>query len=171
MDLHWRDVALPGGPPISTSVTAAETAELQRLALGGRVLEIGSAYGYSTVALAQVAERVVAVDPHTWLNSLPALRANLAAYGVTERVEVRVGSVEHLFTGLEGPVFDGAFIDGDHSGQAVERDIRLAVALVKPGGWIACHDHGETTCPDVGPVCDRLIPGGKITDTLYVVTR
>src|SRR5689334_294406 len=66
--LEWRDVA--PGPAISTSLTAAETAELRRLGRNADVLEIGSAYGYSTVTLALVAKWVVAVDPHAAHGSL-----------------------------------------------------------------------------------------------------
>jgi predicted O-methyltransferase YrrM len=172
MSLQWRDVSLGDGPPISTSVTAAETAELQRLALGRRVIEVGSAYGYSTVALAQVAEHVTAIDPHQWLNSLHTLRANLDAYGVADRVDVMVEAFGNQFWPvLAYRGYGGVFIDGDHHEDAVSADIGLALMLIKPGGFLACHDYDEATCPGVARACDRLIPGGTLTDTLYVVTR
>ncbi|HEX7996709.1 MAG TPA: class I SAM-dependent methyltransferase, partial [Streptosporangiaceae bacterium] len=88
MQLIWRDVAIGDGPPINTSLTLDETAKLQELAKDGDVLEIGSAYGYSTCALALVAKSVTAVDPHTGHGSYYELQANLNAYGVNDRVQI-----------------------------------------------------------------------------------
>jgi predicted O-methyltransferase YrrM len=185
MQLLWRDVAIGDGPPINTSLTLRETEELQRLAKGGDVLEIGSAYGYSTCALALVAKSVTAVDPHTGHGSYYELQANLNAYGVAHKVKiVQQRSQEALpsLTGHDGWVkpagtaassggFDLVWIDGDHTAEVVEHDVAWARKLLKPGGVIACHDYDEVTCPGVRQALDNLFGGpGVLTDTLAVYT-
>jgi predicted O-methyltransferase YrrM len=169
MQLIWRDVSIGDGKPINTSLTADETAELQRLAKDADVLEIGSAYGYSTCALALVAKSVVAIDPHFTHGSEGALNANLTAYGVREKVDIRVGYSQSVLPELAFYRFDLVWIDGDHTAQVVEHDVTWAIKLLKPGGYLACHDYDEVTCPGVRHALDKLFGGpGTLTDTLAV---
>lgn len=173
MQLLWRDVQIGNGPAINTSLTGAETAELQRLALAGDVLEVGSAYGYSTVALALVARSVVAVDPHRTHGSYRDLVANLHANGLRHKVRIHVDVSQRVLPQLfdEGDRFDLIWIDGDHTAAGVEYDVRWALKLLKPGGVLACHDYDEATCPGVRIALDRLFGGpGILTDTLAVYT-
>lgn len=171
MHLPWRAVALPGGPAILTSVTTAETDRLRDLAKDGEVLEVGAAYGYSTVALAQVARRVTSVDPHNDHQSYGALMSNLGMYGLAGKVEVirqysLIALVELIAAGRR---FDLVFIDGDHSANGVENDLTCALKLVRPGGYIALHDVGETCCcPAVGPTVASIISGYEMVDTMAV---
>ena len=173
MHLPWRDRApVEGEPLISTSLTEAETAELSRLAAGKRVLEVGSAYGYSTVVMALVAEHVTAVDPHQWLASQSVYAGNLRAYGV-QNVESWLDWSMSALPALtqRGDTFDLVFIDGDHSEPGVAHDVSAAVKLLAPGGLIACHDYGEDSCPGVKAFLDRAFPDGpeRLVDTLFVV--
>ena len=174
MHLPWRDVAPGDGPPISTSVTAAEAAELARLAAGREVLEVGSAFGYSAVVMALAGGQVTAVDPHTWIpGSLEAMLANLAAYGVADRVEIIKEPSQAVLPWLarEGMAFGLVFVDGDHAAQAARHDIRWALQLLGPGGTIAVHDVLETCCcPGVGEAAAMLFPeGGTLTDSMLTV--
>ena len=174
MHLPWRDVAPGAGPAISTSVTDAEAAMLGRLAAGAQVLEVGSAFGYSAITMALAgADHITAVDPHTWLPaSLDVMLENLAAYGVTDRVEVMAG---HSFTALpvlagEGLEFGLVFVDGDHSYEAARHDIEWARKLLGPGGVLAVHDVGETCCcAGVAEAVKSLGLTGEMTDTMLVV--
>jgi predicted O-methyltransferase YrrM len=134
--LPWESRAPGDGPAISTSVTAAESAELARLAPGQAILEVGSAYGYSACVMALAgAESVLAVDPHTWIpGSHHAMLENLAAYRVADRVEV---IAEMSFQALpwlerEGARFGLAFVDGDHAEHAVRHDVEWALKLLEP---------------------------------------
>lgn len=173
MQLLWRDVAIGAGPPINTSLTAAETAKLMELAKDGDVLEIGSAYGYSTCALALVARSVTAVDPHATHGSFYELQANLNAYGVRGKVEIirDLSQVALSSIAKAGERFDLVWIDGDHTAEVVEHDVTQAIKLLKPGGVLACHDYDEVTCPGVRVALDRLFGGpGDLTDTLAVYT-
>lgn len=173
MHLPWRDVAPePGGPLIPTSVTAGEAQRLGWLARGRDVLEVGSAFGYSSAVMACAGARhVTAVDPHLQLGSYEAMLSNLAAAGVADRVTVVRGSSPAALAEVGGP-FGLVFIDGDHSCEAVLADVEAARELLTPGGVLACHDYGEDCCcPGVREALDKLFPDGpaELVDTLFVV--
>jgi predicted O-methyltransferase YrrM len=174
--LPWRDIAPGDGPAISTSVQPVEAAALARLAgVAGDVLEIGSAYGYSTVVMALTGPRVTAVDPHTWIpGSLPAMEASLAAYGVASRVRILAETSASAMSDLAvaGTRFGLVFIDGDHSYEAVRDDADRALKVLRPGGVLACHDYGEDCCcPGVRQALDELFPDGpdELAGSLFVV--
>lgn len=172
MKLDWRPMVLgdDAGPPINTSLTVAETAELQRLAKHADVLEIGSAFGYSAVAMALMGARVTAVDPHTWLGSYQTMIANLQDYGVSGRVRIDARlSFEVLPELAEGGwAFDLVWVDGDHEAPAVSHDVDWARKLLRPGGTLACHDYDEDTCPGVRQALDAWRPPAKLVDTLAI---
>jgi predicted O-methyltransferase YrrM len=169
MKLEWRDVPI-GASVINTSLTADETAELQRLAAGGDVLEIGSAFGYSTVALGLVAESVVAIDPHITHASHLALVSNLEANGLSPKVAVWIGRSDELLPVLFGTNrrFDLVWIDGDHTAEMVTHDVQWARKLLRPTGTLACHDFGEETCPGVAVALNAWKSPPKLVDTLAV---
>jgi len=167
----WRDVAIGSGPAIHTSLTEAETEALRSLGADRDVLEIGSAYGYSTVILALAGASVTAVDPHEDMQSYGALLANLDAHGVRERVEVWRSKSQNVLPALvsDGRRFDVVWIDGDHMEAVVAHDVGWALRLLKPTGTLAVHDYDEDTCPGVRVALDRLYGGpGQLTDTLAV---
>lgn len=181
MHLPWRDVAPGPGPAIPTSLLDVEAARLAEFAEDRDVLEIGSAYGYSTVIMALADARVVVtVDPHTAHDSYGALHANLGMYNVSDRVWVLRGTSQaelpHFNRGAERRFdldgFDLVFVDGDHTAAGVEHDVTAALQLLRPGGVLACHDYGEDCCcPEVRPTLDRLFPDGpdELVGTLFVV--
>lgn len=164
----------PEWPTISSSLTEREAAWLNQAAHMKRVLEVGTAYGFSTICLAETASFVVTVDPHDTHASLDAMRSYLRIYGVEHKVLVVVARSDVALPEFDAESFDLAFIDGDHTGPGLTYDISQARRLVRPGGQIAIHDYGEDTCPDVAPTIERLVsmnmlPAGAVaTDTLYV---
>lgn len=170
MKLEWRNVSPGDGPAISTSLTLAETDELRRLADGADILEIGSAFGYSSVAMALAGGRIVAVDPHAWLQSLSVMAANLAAYNVSSQVDIRAAYSQDILPDLvqEGRFFDLVWIDGDHEAPAVAHDVLWARKVLKPTGTLACHDYGEDTCPGVRQALDAWKVPPRLVDTLAV---
>lgn len=176
MHLPWRDVAPVPGPAISTSITSPEAARLAELAAGAhKVLEVGAAYGFSAVTMALAGADVVSVDPHNWLGSYGPMTANLGAYGVAGRVEVRRERAQDALPALfaAGQRFGLVFVDGDHSAAAVEHDLDWAKRLLAGGGVIAVHDYGEDCCcPDVRVTCDRRLGAAvaaDVVDTLRAV--
>lgn len=121
-------------------------------------LEIGTHKGFSSaaIALAFPAARVVTVDlpdpSSTRWNPLPAAEVGAAhrALGLTARIEQLLMDSAELWrlTGC-GEVFDLVFIDGDHSPDAVFRDLILAADLLpRDGGTIVAHDYTDADQPN-----------------------
>lgn len=169
--LEWRPIAFGPGPTISTSLTPAETVELQELAADAEVLEIGSAYGYSAVAMALGgAEHITAVDPHSWLNSHTVMTQNLLDYNVIDVVSIIADfsyvAMPHLVA--QGAQFDLIWIDGDHEALMVAHDVRWALQLLKPTGTLACHDYDEATCPGVRQALDAWKVPPRLVDTMAI---
>ncbi len=131
----------------------------------GPVLEVGSYCGKSTIYLAAGARAaggvVVTVDHHRgseehqpgWeyhdpalvdpaagrLDTLPRLRATLAAAGLEEDVVVVVGRSGQLAS-LWGALLGLVFIDGGHTEAAAVTDYEGWAPWVAPGGALAIHD-------------------------------
>ena len=123
-----------------------EGEQLQRLAIGGLVLELGAYKGRSTCCMALVARHVVSVDAHCGdchigkQDSFNDYVANLNRLNVFDNVTTFVSDVEAASKWLGRGVFDLVFIDTEHTPKPVERDTRLAMECVKPGGHVAWHD-------------------------------
>jgi predicted O-methyltransferase YrrM len=128
----------------------------------GPVLEIGSYCGKSTIYLAAGARgQVVTVDHHRgseehqpgWeyhdpelvdpatgrIDTLPRLRATLAAAGLEDRVVVVVGRSADVARLWRTPL-GLLFIDGGHTEQAAATDYESWAPWVAPGGALAIHD-------------------------------
>lgn len=138
---------------IVSAVSAEECAELSRLAEGALVIELGSDYGRSTIALASTASVVFAVDWHKgdghagWRDTAPDFITNITRYHVRNKIVAMIGEASLALTRLALGVFDLAFLDGFHEEATVERDIDLIWPLLKPGGVFAFHDY---TVPHFG---------------------
>ena len=123
----------------------------------GRIVEIGSFRGRSTIVLASsaaAAVEVVAIDPHGGGDRGPneydpdaergdadnaAFRANLARAGVAERVRhVRLGSGQ-AHGEVSGEI-DLLFVDGAHRYRFAKPDIEQWGERVRPGGTLLIHD-------------------------------
>jgi predicted O-methyltransferase YrrM len=124
---------------------------------GGRIVEIGSYRGRSTIVIAAGAQEdveVVAIDPHAGNDRGPqeiegyedeaeqdnrAFHTNLARAGVADRVRhVRRPSQEALGD-VAGEV-DMLYVDGAHRVRPASDDIARWGARVRPGGSMLIHD-------------------------------
>jgi predicted O-methyltransferase YrrM len=124
---------------------------------GGRIVEIGSFRGRSTIVLASMsadAVEVVAIDPHAGNDRGPqeiegyvaeaaddhqVFLANLQAAGVGDRVR----HVRKFSDGAHGDVegrIDVLYIDGAHRFAPARADIRDWGARVSDGGTLLIHD-------------------------------
>jgi predicted O-methyltransferase YrrM len=72
---------------------------------------------------------------------LEALRANVAALGLSEQVMIVRSTSEEAARNWKDPI-DLLFIDGDHSYEGVKRDWDLFAPYVKPFGIVVFHDTG-----------------------------
>jgi len=148
-------------PDVEGWLTEAQAGRLALAAAGvgagGRIVEIGSFRGRSTIVLARAAPasaEVVAIDPHIGSDRGPqefdvdeelgeddtrTFRANLARHGVLERVR----HVRRLSSEAHGDVVDPIdvlWVDGAHRFGPALADLRDWGARVRPGGRMLVHD-------------------------------
>jgi MMP 1-O-methyltransferase len=162
-DLLLAAEAAPGFMPAAEGLALSDAAA--RYAPRGPVLEIGSYCGKSTIYLAGGAraagQLVVTVDHHRgseehqpgWeyhdpalvdpatgrLDTLPRLRATLAAAGLEEHVVVVVGRSADVARVWATPL-GLVFIDGGHTEAAAVTDYQSWAPWVAAGGALAIHD-------------------------------
>lgn len=141
----------------------------RQLSAIGRVVEIGSFMGRSTVCLAcglesadrPAAERVLAIDPHIHPPTLhphyePApgrtpegdaadprgvFERHVARADVRHRVEILQG-FSRDFYGRDDIPASLVFVDGDHSFETASADIDAFTRWLVPGGRLLVHDYG-----------------------------
>jgi len=163
---------------VPSGVTPRECERLADLARGKTVIEMGSHFGRSTIALASTAAMLHAVDwhmgdGHAGLNdSLPIFVQNLSRYKVRDKVTIHVARFETLFPMLRERLFDMAFIDAFHEREAVEKDTAAVLPLLKPKAVIAFHDYGQPifgVTPAVDGFAARLGLKVEVVEHLAVV--
>jgi predicted O-methyltransferase YrrM len=143
---------------------ALHAAALAALAGGGLGVEIGTYCGKSTVYLGHAAAvtggHVVTVDHHRgseehqvgWeyhdaelvdatgrLDTLPVLRATLAAAGLEEVVTPVIGRSATVAGWWAHPI-DFLFVDGGHTDEAAQADYRGWAPRIRAGGTLVIHD-------------------------------
>ncbi len=132
---HLDIVAREGraeGLPLVFPETGALLHALVRLSGATRILEIGTAIGYSTIWMATAVPRegqVISLERDA--ARAARARAHAEAAGVGDRVHVMVGEASRFLHKVAGP-FDLIFQDGDKAGYLTTLD-RLT-ELLRPGG-------------------------------------
>jgi predicted O-methyltransferase YrrM len=124
-----------GLPQINVSPNQGKMLHLIARIRGARtILEIGTLAGYSTIWLARALPadgRLITLeaDPH----HARVATENIAAAGLADRVEVKVGKALDTLPTLDGP-FDLFFIDADKSNNPAY--VRWAIDHSRPGSVI-----------------------------------
>ena len=143
---EMEHLASKEGVPISDPEVARLLSVLARACRARRILEIGTAIGYGTLALARGApEAQVTTIDHDG-ERLETARGFLERAEVLERVELLEGSALDLLPRLEAP-FDLLYLDGDK--QNYRRCLDLGLQLLGVGGVV---------------VADNLLWKGQIAD-------
>ncbi|MBI1876147.1 MAG: O-methyltransferase [Acidobacteria bacterium] len=126
------------GEELGLPIVSRELGELLHLLVGAiaarRVLEIGTAVGYSTLWMARAlpADGMI-ITMEVDESRAAAARQNLADAGVADRVSVMVGDSARLVTKVSGP-FDLIFQDGDK--QQYESLLDPLADRLRPGGLL-----------------------------------
>jgi len=128
--------AAGGLPAIDVSAAQGKMLHLfAQMAGARRILEVGTLGGYSTIWLARALPeggRLVTLELEP--NHAEVARANIAAAGLADRVDVRTGpaieTLDAMIAVGEGP-FDLIFIDADKPSNVAY--LRAAIALGRPG--------------------------------------
>ena len=124
-----------GLPHIQVSPTQGKFLYVLAAAMGAkRILEIGTLAGYSTIWLGRALPDdgslvTLEVDPA----HAEVARKNLAAAGLTDKVEILVGPALDTLPQLDGP-FDLVFVDADKVNSP--EYVRLSLGLTEPGAVI-----------------------------------
>lgn len=152
-----RDLESKIPKDIQTFTMLDELVELQRLATGNDVLELGTWKGASAIAMAVTAKSVTTIDTHLGdVHTGPAdthqeALNNIKRYGLEDKITVYKGDnfevTDKYFP--KDYLFDMAFIDATHTYEAVMTDLEIADTFVQPGGLICVHDY-ETDNPGFG---------------------
>jgi len=172
---------------VLSAVSRDECRRLAELARGRSVLEIGSYYGRSTIALASTAALVHSVDPHDGgpvesPGTLPEFLAGLERHALREKVVVHVGRSTQIVPLLRDGSFDMVFVDAMHQRPEVDVDLYLSACVLRAGGCLALHDYGRDGVQvgdawhpfGVTEAVDELVartgvPPPEVVDTLAVL--
>jgi predicted O-methyltransferase YrrM len=129
----------------------------RKVSAPGRIVEIGSFRGRSTIVLSRAAEEgveIVAIDPHGGGDRGPqeidpdaargdadneAFRGNLERAGVTHRVRHVRRMSDDAFGEVQGQI-DVLYVDGAHRYKPARADIEKWGARVPVGGTLLVHD-------------------------------
>jgi len=113
---------------------------LVKVARARRVLEIGTANGYSAIWLALALEetdgRLATIEIKAEL--VRTARANLKRAGLERRVEFLEGDAHEVVKGVKGP-FDVVFIDAELGGK-MDYFSKIYPDKLPRGGLIVCHN-------------------------------
>jgi len=146
----------------------------------GVIVEIGSAWGKSTIVLAEASRRidegkVYAVDPHTGgigylkqrgvdkIDSFPVFKENLEKFNVSDLVIPIIETSEQA-----AKLWDSSlqirmlYVDGLHTSEAVEVDINSWLPFVAPRGLIIFDDYFQPSIPLYKAKIDELLTDKKV---------
>jgi predicted O-methyltransferase YrrM len=143
------------GLPIVYPDTGALLHGLVRAIGAGRILEIGTAIGYSTLWMATAqAPGSVLITLERHAERAARARAHAEAAGVGDRVNVMIGDASRFLRKIAGP-FDLVFQDGDKA--AYEPMLDRLAALLRPGGVLVTDNvlWSGAVVPGLEPLQDR----------------
>jgi len=132
----------------------------------GTMVAVDPFLEYSKVSVAKIQGFDHLMNPSTE----ERFRSNTAEFA--SRIELHKGLSQNVLPKLPNESFDLAFVDGDHSRDAVAADAQNCMRLVKKGGYIVFDDYGwgykdrPETCPK--PAIDKfLLQYSKQTTVLF----
>jgi predicted O-methyltransferase YrrM len=145
--------------------------------LDGDILEIGSAWGRSTVLLGLSSHKTIwSIDPHTGglasiktgepQNSYDEFIRNLAKNGILDRVRIVRNTTQNVVSKNLIPRevrFAFVFIDGLHTAEGVQVDFNYSYDRLATGAVMIFDDYYEPSVQDYSSMIDSLLKNKKIT--------
>jgi tetratricopeptide (TPR) repeat protein len=130
----------------------------------GKIIEIGSYQGYSTIWLASGSkeggrEEVYAIDPHNMEDhgyNEGIFKNNIKEAEIDDYVVPIVATSAEAEKGWDEPI-RLLFIDGAHDYENARNDFTLWESHLIPNGIVACHDYLSMSCPGVTRVVKEFI--------------
>lgn len=103
-----------------------------------RILELGTAIGYSAILMARENDRIRVDTVERDAEMIKMAEANIREFGLSERIRILPGEAQEVLSGLKANVapYDFIFMDAgkSHYGSYLE----LAMDLIASGGLIIC---------------------------------
>lgn len=159
---------------ISGFLEPEDATALQSICKGKIVLEIGSLFGRSTACIAEVAERVHAVDTFRSsgdgqqqleeISTLRDFKTNTEGYS---NIVIHVKTSEEASREFDNESLDVIFIDGNHEYFDVMTDIEYWWTKIKPGGVMVFHDYGPRGWAGVTKAVDKSFSKDNISGPFY----
>ena len=148
-----RRGAQAAGVPIIRSETAALLRFLTRLRRPERILEVGTAVGYSALLMAETAPEARIETIEKYEKRIPEARANFARAGAEERIALLTGDAGEILPALSGP-YDLIFMDA-----AKAQYILWLPELIR------------LSSADTLLVSDNVLQDGDVLESRFAVTR
>lgn len=171
--VEMEEQALKETIPVVTPPVGNFLAWLVKVSGASRILEVGTAIGYSTLWLAKGLEkregRITTID----LNVDRATRAQgyFARAGVEEKIEVHMGDARKLLPGFQPGSFDFAFVDAA-KGEYLDY-LELVTPLVSEGGVLVVDNvlfrGWVVPGSEFAPKYDRMV--GRLREFLSLLTQ
>lgn len=135
-----------------SSLPPPSLARLLGLARGaGHVVELGTAMGWTTGALALGGSRVTSYDPMRY-----AGRAEyLGLLGRAARARIRLVAAAGSAGGTGAAAVDLLFVDSSHERAETVAEFAAWRPAIRPGGIVAFHDYGNPDFPGVAAAIDE----------------
>lgn len=147
--------ALRDRVPIIRRETAALLRTLVSAIKPGKILEIGTAVGYSALLMCQVMPedcRITTIEKYE--KRIPAARENFRKAGEEARIALLPGDADELLQELKGQTFDLVFMDAA-KGQYLHW-LPVLLDLMAPGGIL---------------ISDNVLQDGDIVESRFAVER
>ena len=131
-----------------TGPNVGQTLHVLVRAMGAkRVLELGTANGYSTIFMAQALPVGGKIDTMEWSQEMAAeARDNLERAGVANRVSVHVGDALEMVKDRDSASFDLIFMDIEK--EMYSDALEDCVRLLRKGGLLVCDNVAFKTSGD-----------------------
>ena len=149
-----REECEENGVPLIKKETAAFLGTVIRLSQPHRVLELGTAAGYSSIYMISCGDSIERIDTiEDWEPRIPVAMKNIASSGASEKIRLITGDALEVMSGLDEP-YDLVLIDAA-KGQYPDY-LKEAIRLTHRGSVM---------------IADNILQDGDLLESRYIVER